>query len=176
MSTETLFRVQLIFGYVAWVLCFGTYIWPRLKLMDRADAQRAIATLHSFRFFGLVFILPGVVGPHLPATFATFAAYWDFATGLLAIAALLAFRIRPLFWFFVVAFNVVGAVDILLDYYHATAANLPAMAQELGSTYAIPVIYVPLLMITHAAAFYLLLRPQPKAAPAFAGGKLMQEG
>jgi hypothetical protein len=27
-------------------------------------------------------------------------------------------------------------------------------------TYAIPIIYVPLLMITHLAAFYLLLRPQ----------------
>jgi hypothetical protein len=49
--------------------------------MDLVAAQRAIATLHSFRFFGLVFILSGVVGPNLPARFATFAAYWDLATG-----------------------------------------------------------------------------------------------
>jgi hypothetical protein len=48
--------------------------------MDRIEAQRAIATLHSFRFFGLVFILPGVVG-NLPEGFATFAAYGDFTTG-----------------------------------------------------------------------------------------------
>jgi hypothetical protein len=34
----------------------------------------------------------------------------------------------------------------------------------LGATYAIPIIYVPLLMITHVVAFYLLMRPQPKAA------------
>ena len=34
--------------------------------MDRVEAQRAIATLHSFRFFGLVFLIPGVVGPNLP--------------------------------------------------------------------------------------------------------------
>ena len=54
--------------------------------MDRVEAHRAIATLHSFRFFGLVFIVPGVVGPNLPAGFATFAAYGDFATGVLAIA------------------------------------------------------------------------------------------
>jgi hypothetical protein len=47
--------------------------------MDNIEAQRAIATLHSFRFFGLVFILPGVVG-NLPAGFATVAAYGDFAT------------------------------------------------------------------------------------------------
>jgi hypothetical protein len=170
MSPETLFRIHLVFGYIAWLLCFGAYIWPWLKAMDRADAQRVIATLHSFRFFGLVFILPGVVGPDMPVSFATFAAYADFATGLLALLALLAFRIRPLFWFFVVGFNVVGAADILLDYYHAIQVNLPAMAGELGATYAIPVIYVPLLMITHVAAFYLLLRPQPKTVAEFAGG------
>jgi len=158
MSSETLFQIQLVLGYVAWLLCFGTYIWPRLKSMHRVEAQRAIATLHSFRFFGLVFILPGVVG-NLPVGFATFAAYGDFATGLLAIPALLTVRIRSLFWLFVVAFNVVGAVDIIVDYYHASRLGLPGMAGQLGATYAIPIIYVPLLMITHVVAFYLLLRP-----------------
>jgi hypothetical protein len=158
MSSETLFRIHLVFGYVAWLLCFSVYIWPRLKAMNRFDAQRAIATLHSFRFFGLVFILPGVVGPDLPAGFATFAAYGDFATGVLAILALLTARIRPAFWSFVVAFNVAGATDIIVDYYHATRLNLPGMAGQLGTTYAIAIIYVPLLMITHAVAFYFLLR------------------
>jgi hypothetical protein len=170
MSPETIFRLHLILGYVAWSLCFGVYILPRLKSMDLVAAQRAIATLHSFRFFGLVFILPGVVGPNLPAAgFATFAAYWDLATGVLAILALLTVRIRPLFWLFVVAFNLVGTIDLVFDYYHAIQVGLPALAGQLGATYAIPIIYVPLLMITHVAAFYLLLRAQPKAVRAFAG-------
>src|SRR6516225_2457377 len=169
MSPETIFNLHLILGYVAWLLCFGVYILPRLKSMDLVAAQRAIATLHSFRFFGLVFILPGVVGPNLPAGFATFAAYWDLATGVLAILALLTVRIRPLFWLLVVAFNLVGVVDLILDYYHATQAGLPALAGQLGATYAIPIIYVPLLMITHVVAFYLLLRPQPKTARALVG-------
>src|SRR6266566_8827224 len=168
MLPETLFRIHLVFGYVAWLLCFGAYIWPRLKSMDWVEAHRAIATLHSFRFFGLVFMLPGVVG-NLPAGFATFAAYGDFATGLLAILALLTVRIRPLFWLFVVAFNLVGAVDLIGDYYHAVQVDLPAKAGELGATYAIPIIYVPLLMITHVVAFYFLVRPQFKAARALAG-------
>jgi hypothetical protein len=166
MSPLILFRTQLVLGYVAWLLCFSAYIWPRLKSMDTIEAHRVIATLHSFRFFGLVFILPGVVGPDLPASFAGFAAYWDFATGLLAMLALLAVRIRPLFWLFVVGFNLVGFVDILVDYYDAIQVGLPAMAGELGAAYAIPVIYVPLLMITHVTAFYLLLRPQFRAAVA----------
>ena len=169
MSPETVFRIHLVLGYVAWLLCFGVYVLPRLKSMDRAEAQRAIATLHSFRFFGLVFILPGIVGPNLPAGFAAFAAYGDFATGVLAMLALLTVRIGPLFWAFVVAFNLVGVADIILDYYHAIQVNLPALAGELGATYAIPIIYVPLLMITHFVAFYLLVRPRPKAARVLVG-------
>jgi phosphoglycerol transferase MdoB-like AlkP superfamily enzyme len=133
--------------------------------MERFEAHRAIATLHSFRFFGLVFILPGVVGPNLPAGFATFAAYADLATGVLAILALLTARIRPLFWLFAVAFNLVGTVDLLVDYYHAIKLGLPALAGQLGAAYAIPIIYVPVLMITHFVAIYWLVRPQPRTAP-----------
>ncbi|USU19038.1 hypothetical protein [Paraburkholderia fungorum] len=162
MPTELLFQLHLVLGYVAWLLCFRVYVWPKLKSMDPFDAQRAIATLHSFRFFGLVFILPGVVSPDLPASFAVFAAYGDFATGVLAMLALLTTRVRPLFWLFVVAFNLMGVTDLIVDYYNAIQADLPAHAGEFGATYAIPIIYVPLLMITHLSAFYLLLRPQPK--------------
>jgi hypothetical protein len=107
--------------------------------------------------------MPGVVAPNLPASFATFAAYGDFSTGILALLALLTVRIRPLFWTFIVAFNLAGIVDLVFDYYHAIQAGLPAHAGELGAAYAIPILYVPLLMITHVAAFYLLLRSQTKA-------------
>src|SRR5215472_7405375 len=132
MSAETVFRVHLVLGYVAWLLCFGVYVWPRLKAMDGVEAQRVIATIHSFRFFGLVFILPGVVGPNLPPGFATFAAYGDFATGVLAILALLTVRVRPLFWSLVAAFNLVGITDLIVDYYRATQSGLPFVAGQLG--------------------------------------------
>ncbi len=169
MSPTIIFQLHLVLGYVAWLLCFAVYIFPRLKAMDRFSAQRAIATLHSFRFFGLVFLIPGVVGPNLAAGFAVFAAYGDFATGVLALLALLTVRIRPLFWSFVAAFNLVGALDLIVDYYHAIQVGLPAVPGELGATYAIPIIYVPALMITHVIALYLLLRPQPRTARVLAG-------
>ena len=158
MSTETIFRIHLAFGYGAWLLCFFAYILPWLKSMERIEAHRVIATLHSFRFFGLVFLIPGVVGPDLPAGFAGFAAYGDFATGLLAMLALLAVARPAIFWPLVVAFNLVGVVDLVGDYYHGTVLDLPGHAGQLGATYAIPILYVPLLMITHVAAFYLLAR------------------
>ena len=134
MPPELLFQLHLVLGYVAWLLCFRVYVWPKLKSMGPFEAQRAIATLHSFRFFGLVFILPGIISPHLPASFAVFAAYGDFATGVLAMLALLTARIRLLFGLFVVAFNLVGATDLILDYYHAIQSDLPARAGELGTT------------------------------------------
>jgi hypothetical protein len=92
-ADHTLFNIHLVLGYVACLLCFSVYFWPKLKSMDHFEAQCVIAMIHSFRFFSLVFILPGVVGPNLPASFATFAAYGDFATGVLALLALLAIRI-----------------------------------------------------------------------------------
>ena len=162
MSAEILFETHLVLGYVAWGLCFGTYLWPKLKAMSPFDAQRAIATLHSFRFFGLVFILPGVVGPDLPASFATPAAYGDLATSVLAMLALLGVRKRLLFWLFVSAFNIVGLVDLVMNYAHAIQAGVPAAPGELGAAYAIPVIYVPLLMITHVAAVGLMVRSMGK--------------
>jgi hypothetical protein len=162
MAPETIFRIHLVFGYVAWLLCFAAYIWPWLKSMNPVDALRAIATLHSFRFFGLVFLLPGVVGANLPDGFAVDAAYGDFTTGVLAILALLFFRIRPLFWLFIVGFNLVGTADLILAYYHAIQSGVPALAGQFGAVYAVPIIYVPLLMITHVAAFYLLVRAQSK--------------
>jgi hypothetical protein len=165
MSTELIFQTHLVLGYVAWLLCFGAYILPWLKAMDRVAAHRLIATLHSFRFFGLVFILPGFVG-NLPAGFAAIAAYGDFATGVLAIAALLTVRIRALFWLFVIAFNLVGVADLLIDYYDAIQAGLPAMAGQMGAAYAIPVLYVPLLMITHIVALYWLTRREPQTLAA----------
>lgn len=169
MSPQIIFALQSVLGYVACLLCFNVYILPRLKLMEPIEAQRAIATLNSFRFMGLVVLLPGVVGPNLPSSLATVAGYWDLATGMLAILALLSVRVRPLFWLLVVTFNVVGLVDLILTYYHAVRVNLPAQAGQLGAAYVIPILYVPALMITHVAAVYLMLRRRRPAVHAFAG-------
>jgi hypothetical protein len=169
MSPQIIFQLHLVLGYVAWLLFLSAYVFPRLSAIDSIGAHRAIAVLHSFRFFGLVFILPGVTGPHLPAGFATFAAWGDFTTGVLAILALLLIRVRPLFWLLVAGFNCVGAIDIIVDYWHGSALGLPALSGELGATYAIVVIYVPLLMITHCVAFYMLFRRQSRAGQTNAG-------
>jgi hypothetical protein len=159
MTTTTIFRIDMVLGYLVWALCIATYIWPRLQVMDRIEAHRAIATFHSFRFFGLVFLLPGFVGPTLPEGFARTAAYGDFATALFAILALLTVRVRFLFWPLVWAFNLVGLADLVIDTVNAIGTHVDAMAGQLGAGYAIPILYVPALFLTHLLAFRLLLRP-----------------
>ncbi|HSM96681.1 MAG TPA: hypothetical protein VLT91_11600 [Rhizomicrobium sp.] len=168
MAPQVIFMIDMSLSYLAWALCITVYVWPWLKAMDRADAQRIIATFHSFRFFGLVFLLPGFVGQHLPQGFAVPAAYGDLATGVLAILALLTVRMRPLFWLLALAFNVVGLGDLVIDTMNASRLCLPNVAGELGAGYAIPMLYVPALFWTHIVAFALMLRSARKPAAAAA--------
>jgi hypothetical protein len=159
MMASTIFQIDMALGYVAWGLCIARYVWPRLRGIDRVAAMRAIATLHSFRFFGLVFLLPGFVGSGLPRAFAVPTAYGDLVTALLAILVLLTARVPGLFWPLVWAFNVVGASDLVMATAKAIQVDLPSVAGQLGPAYAIPILYVPLLLMTHGVAFSLLLRP-----------------
>ena len=159
MSAHDIFLIDMPLGYLAAALLIATYVWPRLKAMDGFQAHRALATFHSFRFFGLVFLLPGFVGPNLPEAFAAPAAYGDFATGLLAILALLAARVRFIFWPLVWTFNLVGLADLIMDTAVAIKIDLPSAAGQLGASYAILMLYVPALFWTHLLALWLLLRP-----------------
>jgi hypothetical protein len=164
MLAKDIFNIDRALGYVAWALCIATYVWPRLRAMDRVEAHRAIATFNSFRFFGLAFLLPGFVGPNLPQAFARPVAYGDLATALLAILALLTVRVRFVFWPLVWAFNLVGLADLVIDTARAVSVNLPSVAGQLGAGYAIPMLYVPALFWMHLLAFWLLLRPEREPA------------
>jgi hypothetical protein len=160
MLAKDIFNIDMALGYLVWALCIGTYVWPRLRAMDRLEAQRAIATFNSFRFFGLAFLLPGFVGPNLPHGFAATVAYGDLATALFAILALLTVRTRSVFWPLVWIFNLVGLADLVIDTARAVIVDLPSVAGQLGAGYAIPMLYVPALFWTHLVAFWLLLRPE----------------
>jgi hypothetical protein len=53
-------------------------------------------------------------------------------------------------------FNVWGSVDLVNAFYQANATGLTP--GQLGATYFIPTVIVPLLLITHGLAFRVLLR------------------
>jgi hypothetical protein len=155
MLTLALFGISVLFSLIAWTILAHHYIWPELRDRTRADALRPILMLHSFRFVGLSFLIPGVVSPNLPWSFAGPAAYGDLATAILALLALATLRTgtgTALVW----AFNLWGTVDLLHAFYAAGRVGLePGL---MGAAYFIPTVLVPLLLVTHALVFGLLLR------------------
>ncbi len=157
MPAQLCFFMSTLFSIIAWGTVAKYYFWPKLRSMSRPDALRPLLVLHAFRFEGLAFLVPGVVSPNLPAAFAHAAAYGDFAAAILALLSLASLSIRAgviLVWIF----NLWGTFDLLNAFYQANAAGL--MAGQLGATYFIPTLFVPLLLITHALVFRILLRHQ----------------
>ena len=116
--------------------------------------------LHSFRFIGLAFLVPGVVSPDLPSAFAHSAGYGDMVAAILALLSLL---FLPSAAGFAVAwiFNLWGTVDILNAFYQANHAGL--QAGQLGAAFFLPTLVVPLLLITHGLVFRILLEGQQQA-------------
>ncbi len=92
MLPQLCFFASIAFSFIAWGFVASRYIWPDLRLRHRADALRPLLTLHSFRFVGLAFLVPGVVSPDLPSAFAHAAAYGDLIAAMLAVLSLLSLR------------------------------------------------------------------------------------
>jgi hypothetical protein len=161
MLPQLCFFVSIAFGFIAWGIVATRYIWPKLRLLRRSEALRPLLILHSFRFIGLAFLVPGVVSPDLPSAFAYSAAYGDIVAATLA---LLSLALLPRGAGVVIAwiFNLWGSADLLNAFYQANDAGL--MAGQLGATYFLPTLVVPLLLITHGLAFRILVQHQSESA------------
>ncbi|HTJ89427.1 MAG TPA: hypothetical protein VL356_04525 [Acidocella sp.] len=163
MLPQLCFFTSIAFSFMAWGIVTARYIWPALHLRQRAEALRPLLVLHSFRFVGLAFLVPGVVSPDLPAAFAHSAAYGDIVAAALAMLSLLLLpRGRGIVVVWV--FNLWGSADLLNAFYRASQAGL--LPGELGAAYFIPTFVVPLLLITHGLIFRLLLHVDKQASTA----------
>ena len=161
MQSELSFFVSIAFSFIAWGIVTARYMWPELRLRQRAEALRPLLILHSFRFIGLAFLVPGVVSPDLASAFAHSAAYGDIIAAILALLALISPRSASgvvIAWIF----SLWGTADLFNAFYQANHAGL--LAGQLGAAYFIPTLVVPLLLITHGLAFRILLLRQPELA------------
>jgi hypothetical protein len=161
MSSQLYFFASIGLSLIAWGVVTSQYLWPRLRILPRADALRPLLILHSFRFVGFAFLVPGVVSPDLPAGFARSAAFGDVIAALLALVALSS-QSRSAGVAVVWLFNLWGAADLVNAFYQANASGLSA--GQLGAAYFIVTLLVPLLLITHGVAFRILLRREPVVA------------
>jgi len=157
MTPQIVFFVSIAFSFIAWAVVSVRYIWPKLNLRQQPEALRPLLILHSFRFLGLAFLVPGVVSPDLPSAFVTSAAYGDLIAAILALLSLI---LLPRGSGVVVAwiFNIWGTIDLFNAFYQANNAGL--QAGQLGAAYFIPTFIVPVLLITHGLAFRILLQRQ----------------
>jgi hypothetical protein len=161
MVTQLSFFVSIAFSFTAWWIVTARYVWPELRLRPRAEALRPLLILHSFRFIGLAFLVPGVVSPDLPSAFAHSAAYGDIVAAILAVLTLISLPSGAGVvgaWIF----NLWGSADLLNAFYQANRAGL--LPGQLGATYFIPVFIVRLLLITHGLTFRILLEQQSVSA------------
>jgi hypothetical protein len=161
MLPQFTFFLSIAFSFIAWGIVTARYVWPALRLREPTDALRPLLMLHSFRFAGLAFLVPGVASPDLPVAFAHSAAYGDIVAATLALVSLLLLPRRAgivIAWIF----NLWGSADLLNAFYQASQAGL--VPGQLGATYFIPTVVVPLLLITHGLAFRILLQRQDESA------------
>ena len=156
MSPRAIFGTSVFLGLVVWGMIVVWYVWPALRDRPRTEALRPLLLLHAFRFVGLAFLVPGVVSPDLPAAFADPAAYGDLATSMLALLAIAMLGSRAgtvIVW----VFNSVGTVDLLNAFYQGDRLGVGMTPGLQGAAYFIPTVLVPLLLVTHALVFRILL-------------------
>jgi hypothetical protein len=101
--------------------------------------------------------VPGVVSLALPRAFTRPAAYGDLLTTIIALLAIAALKTRPgtiLVW----VINIVGLVDLIYALSYPLRVRTGLEPGLLGAAYFIPILPVPLLVITHVFVFRILLR------------------
>ena len=157
MTSPVLFAISVAFGLAVWGAVAWHYVWPALRERPAPENLKPILLLNAFRFLGLAFVVPGVVSPELPASFAQPVAYGDLISAILALLALATLGTRAgtaAAWLF----NTFGMADLLFAFYLGSRISLPDIPGLLGAGYFIVTAYVPLLFIAHGIAFRILLR------------------
>ena len=159
MNRELIMPLSLLYGLVAFGLAAQWYVMPWLTSVSRKRALTPLLLLHSFRYVGLAFLIPGVTAQALDAGFANPAAYGDLLAAVLALVALIAVRLEwfvatPLMW----VFNIEGTLDLLNALFQGVQR---VRVGDLGATYFIPTVAVPALLATHFMMFVVLVRQPP---------------
>jgi hypothetical protein len=88
------FLLSVAGAFVASSVVAYLYVWPALRALPNFEALRILATFHSFRFFGMNFLVIGFVSPGVKAEFARMVAWGDFIAAVLALISIAALSWR----------------------------------------------------------------------------------
>lgn len=157
MQVTDIFLLQFVLSLFVFGFLAHAKLRPLLAKLDWADVVFWLAVPHAVRHIGLVFLVPGVVSPDLPADFAASTGYGDLITAVLGATTVLAAQYRlpvmvPLAWLL----TIVGTADLAIALPRTDAAPL------LNAAWYIPTFLVPILLITHAMMFFRLVGLAPR--------------
>src|SRR5215475_5959792 len=114
MSAFHVLAVQSTLSLVAFALIARWHVAPRLAMLTREDALVALLWVQVFRYAPLTLYAPGQVDPRIPADVAAAVALGDLVSGLVALAALVALKLRvPGAIVLVWASTIVGIGDLV---------------------------------------------------------------
>jgi hypothetical protein len=164
MSIDLILPLSMAMGVAAWSLVFLWFAHPWLTDQPFERAIRPVLLLHAFRFIGLMFLIPGVTTEPLDPRFAWPAAYGDLVAAVLAFAALGALAAgRRVGLAAVWVFNAWGLADLV----NAVARGIRFVPDgDFGAAFWIPMVIVPLLVVTHVYVFGRLVREWRRKAVA----------
>jgi hypothetical protein len=162
MEPIVLFGIQFSFCLAAYALIAWWYGAPRLSTLPREVALVPLVWIHAFRIVGGTILAPGAVDATVPIDFRTMIGYGDMATAFLALAALVALRLRlsgaiALVWLCLT----VG----LLDTVNAIIQSMrySVFTHGLGLNWVIVTMYVPALLVSSVLIFMQLRKPSRSA-------------
>ena len=156
MPIDFILPLSITISLIVWSLIMRWYIHPAVKQYPIEQVVEPILFLHSFRYIGLMFLIPGVTTELLDTRFSHPAAYGDLLAAVLALFAIMAIRLKASWALGAVwIFNIVGLLDLL----NAVVRGIMYTPDgHLGATYWIPATIVLLLLVTYVYIFMLLLK------------------
>lgn len=159
--------VHFFISYAVAFLAFGLiakwYIWPNIKGRPLKVALSPLLLYACLRVNGLMFVMPGLVSPELPAGFAVPTAYGDLTAVILALLALASVRTEsalaiPTVWLF----NIVGFLDLI--YANIATFRDHVDPVQLGASYYLAAVNVPAMVVIHIMIFAYLLNSRSTAS------------
>lgn len=152
MSPTALLGLQICGGFVSFALFFAWVVRPAVSGWTPARVLQMLLWIHVLRFVPLALYAPGQVAADVPPIAIHTVAWGDFASSVLALLALGAFRMSARAGISAVwVFSVASSIDIVAALVVALSHGVHTYA--LGVSWFVLILYVPLVCVSQALIF-----------------------
>jgi len=156
MNNVTIFWLQLFVSLLVYSVAMAWYGWPYLTKLNRNAALVPLLWVHVPRYIGMTLLVTFMFDQRIPKEYVFGAAYGDLVEAALAFVSIYALRRA---WGFAISLvwltNTWGLADLLNGLRSIIGSNVPSY--NLGTIWYIYTFYAPLVIISHALIFWILL-------------------